>query len=64
MLDTPMLDAVLGAQKAALISATAERLPARRVGTATDAASAALFLMTNPYMSGATLQIDGGSTLI
>jgi NAD(P)-dependent dehydrogenase (short-subunit alcohol dehydrogenase family) len=64
MLDTPMLDAVLGARKAALISATAERLPARRVGTATDAASAALFLMTNPYMSGATLQIDGGSTLI
>jgi NAD(P)-dependent dehydrogenase (short-subunit alcohol dehydrogenase family) len=64
MLDTPMLDAVLGAQKTALISATAERLPARRVGTAADAASAALFLMSNPYMSGATVQIDGGSALV
>jgi NAD(P)-dependent dehydrogenase (short-subunit alcohol dehydrogenase family) len=64
MLDTPLLDEILGEQKTALIKATAERLPARHVGTARDASSAALFLMTNPYMSGATVRIDGGSLLV
>jgi NAD(P)-dependent dehydrogenase (short-subunit alcohol dehydrogenase family) len=64
MLDTPLLDAVLGAQKTALINATAQRLPAKCVGRAADAASAGFFLMNNPYMSGATLQIDGGSVLV
>lgn len=64
MLDTPLLDAVLGPQKSAVVGATAARLPTRRVGSAGDAASAALFLMTNSYMTGATIEVDGGSALV
>jgi NAD(P)-dependent dehydrogenase (short-subunit alcohol dehydrogenase family) len=64
MLDTPMLDGVLGSQKSQVCDETARKLPSRRIGTARDAADAALFLMTNTYMTGATLRIDGGSQLI
>jgi NAD(P)-dependent dehydrogenase (short-subunit alcohol dehydrogenase family) len=64
MLDTPMLDELLAADKTRVCAGVAQKLPVGRIGTAHDAAGAALFLMTNPYMSGATLEIDGGSHLI
>jgi NAD(P)-dependent dehydrogenase (short-subunit alcohol dehydrogenase family) len=35
-------------------------LPARRFGQPEDIADAILFLMTNPYMTGHTLTVDGG----
>jgi len=38
-------------------------LPARRFGQPEDIAAAILFLMTNPYMTGHTLVIDGGLVL-
>jgi NAD(P)-dependent dehydrogenase (short-subunit alcohol dehydrogenase family) len=63
-IDTPMLDRVLGAQKAERTAAMAARLPARRVGSSWDAAEAVLFVMTNAFMTGATVQIDGGSVLV
>ena len=37
--------------------------PARRIGTAADIAEAALFAMTNTFMTGVTLKIDGGEPL-
>ena len=43
------------------IRAHAERLPARYLGQPKDIAQAILFLITNPYMTGHTLIIDGGS---
>ena len=64
MLDTPMLDKVLSSQKSRICADLATRLPARRIGTADDAAGAALFLMTNSYMTGSTVEIDGGGQLI
>jgi NAD(P)-dependent dehydrogenase (short-subunit alcohol dehydrogenase family) len=63
-IDTPMLDRALGADKEVRTAAMAARLPARRVGSATDAAEAVLFLMTNRFMTGATLEIDGGAVLV
>ena len=33
-------------------------------GTPDDAASAAMFLMTNPFITGTTIQLDGGGTLV
>ncbi len=36
---------------------------AQRIGTAEDAADAALFAMTNTFMTGVTLKIDGGQHL-
>jgi NAD(P)-dependent dehydrogenase (short-subunit alcohol dehydrogenase family) len=39
------------------------RNPARRIGTAADIAQAALLAMTNPFLTGQTLHIDGGESL-
>jgi NAD(P)-dependent dehydrogenase (short-subunit alcohol dehydrogenase family) len=36
------------------------KLPARHFGRPEDIANAILFLMTNPYMTGHTLSVDGG----
>jgi NAD(P)-dependent dehydrogenase (short-subunit alcohol dehydrogenase family) len=41
-----------------------ETFPARRIGTVEDIGHAALFLMTNPYVTGAVLEISGGETLV
>ena len=37
--------------------------PARRIGTTQDVAAAVLFAMTNGFMTGVTLKIDGGEPL-
>ena len=37
--------------------------PARRIGTAQDVADAVLFAMTNPFLTGVTLRVDGGEPL-
>ncbi|MDQ0473186.1 SDR family oxidoreductase [Labrys wisconsinensis] len=42
--------------------AESEDLPARRFGQPDDLAQAILFLMTNPYSTGAVLTVDGGLT--
>jgi NAD(P)-dependent dehydrogenase (short-subunit alcohol dehydrogenase family) len=37
--------------------------PARRIGTVEDVSGAVLFVMTNSFMTGVTLKIDGGEPL-
>jgi enoyl-[acyl-carrier-protein] reductase (NADH) len=37
--------------------------PARRIGTPEDVADAVLFAMTNTFLTGVTLKIDGGEPL-
>lgn len=37
--------------------------PVRRIGTTRDIAEAALFAMTNTFMTGVTLRVDGGESL-
>lgn len=39
------------------------RNPARRIGTVEDIADAVLFAMTNPFLTGVTLRVDGGEPL-
>ncbi|WP_437730090.1 SDR family oxidoreductase [Sorangium sp. So ce1335] len=39
-------------------------MPVRRIGTVEDIGHAAVFLMTNPQMTGAVLEITGGETLV
>jgi NAD(P)-dependent dehydrogenase (short-subunit alcohol dehydrogenase family) len=60
VVDTPVWDA----ERRAGIRAWAEskELPAQRFGTPEDLAHAILFLMTNPYMTGHDLIVDGGLT--
>ena len=42
----------------------ADSNPARRIGTPEDVASGVLFAMTNTFMTGMTLKIDGGEPLV
>ncbi|HJP77809.1 MAG TPA: SDR family oxidoreductase [Pseudonocardiaceae bacterium] len=37
--------------------------PARRIGSVDDIASTAIFAMTNPFLTGVTLRVDGGEPL-
>jgi NAD(P)-dependent dehydrogenase (short-subunit alcohol dehydrogenase family) len=61
--DTPMLDRAAGAHKAQVVANVAAKLPVGRIGSADDVAAAALFLMTNPYMTGSAIEIAGGGHL-
>jgi NAD(P)-dependent dehydrogenase (short-subunit alcohol dehydrogenase family) len=48
----------------AMYAGIAKRLPVGRVGTGDDVASAAVMLMTNGFITGVTLDIDGGGVLV
>jgi NAD(P)-dependent dehydrogenase (short-subunit alcohol dehydrogenase family) len=62
VIDTGAWDA-LGDGKDKLFAEMREHNPARRIGTASDIAEAAMLALTNPFMTGATLQVDGGERL-
>ncbi|MEU5992858.1 SDR family oxidoreductase [Spirillospora sp. NPDC047418] len=69
-IDTPLLrgrygaaDAEAGAEADAAMAEAGAAMPLGRFGTAEEAASAAVFLMANPYMSGEVLTVDGGQSL-
>ena len=51
----------LGDGKQKLFEKTAATVPARRVGTLADISSAALLTLTNPFITGETLHVDGGA---
>jgi NAD(P)-dependent dehydrogenase (short-subunit alcohol dehydrogenase family) len=53
----------MGAAKEEVFRRTAAKNPARRVGQPADVASAALLALTNPFMTGATVHVDGGGRL-
>ncbi|MEU1208642.1 SDR family oxidoreductase [Nocardia sp. NPDC005825] len=52
-----------GPGKDSFLTAIAERNPARRVGTPADISAAALLALTNPFITGTTLHVDGGGRL-
>ncbi|MER6945809.1 SDR family oxidoreductase [Nonomuraea sp. NPDC000554] len=53
----------MGAEKDAFFRDVAVRNPARRVGQPADIAAAALMALTNPFLTGTTLHVDGGGRL-
>ncbi|MFG1797136.1 SDR family oxidoreductase [Nocardia sp. NPDC049149] len=53
----------LGANKDEFFAGVAARNPARRVGSSADIAAAALLALTNPFLTGTTLHVDGGGRL-
>jgi NAD(P)-dependent dehydrogenase (short-subunit alcohol dehydrogenase family) len=61
--DTPLLDKAMGADRDHYVETRSETLPLHRFGTAEEVGSAVVFLMTNRFMNGATINIDGGSRL-
>jgi len=57
--DTPRLDRGFGREKAARVEAIAKQLPGQRIGRADEIARAVLMLMTNDYINGEVLHVDG-----
>jgi len=62
--DTPLFDALVGENRAAILADCARRLPVKRIGRPEEIADAVLFLMGNGYVTGINLVIDGGSMLV
>ena len=63
-IDTGAWDALGEQAKAELFADLTARNPAQRIGTAQDIANAVLFCMTNTFLTGVTLQVDGGEVLV
>jgi NAD(P)-dependent dehydrogenase (short-subunit alcohol dehydrogenase family) len=63
IVDTGAWDALGERGKRDLFASMSERNPARRIGAAEDIAEAALLALTNTFLTGVTLQVDGGERL-
>src|SRR5258708_4864219 len=62
LIDTPLWDA-FGPQREAILASGAT-LPVGRIGRPEEVAEAVLFLMSNGFVTGAVLPIDGGGSLV
>ena len=63
VIDTGAWDALGDDGKRDYFKHIADSNPARRIGTPDDIAGAVLFAMTNTFMTGVTLKVDGGEPL-
>ena len=63
-IDTGAYDALGDERKAALFQARSAANPARRIGTADDVAAAALAVLTNGFLTGVSIPVDGGEHLV
>ena len=63
VIDTGAWDALGEQGKADYFAGISARNPARRIGASEDIAQAALFAMTNTFLTGQTLHVDGGEPL-
>src|ERR1700744_2845444 len=64
VIDTGAWDSLGAEGKRNYFTHIAASNPARRIGTPEDVASAVLFAMTNSFMTGMTLKVDGGEPLV
>jgi NAD(P)-dependent dehydrogenase (short-subunit alcohol dehydrogenase family) len=63
-IDTGAYDALGEQGKNELFTRLAEHSPARRVGAPDDIADAVLFALTNTFLTGVSLSVDGGEVLV
>jgi NAD(P)-dependent dehydrogenase (short-subunit alcohol dehydrogenase family) len=63
-IDTGAYDGLGAEKKAALFADRIASSPAARIGTADDIAAAVLFALTNTFVTGHTLPVDGGEALV
>jgi NAD(P)-dependent dehydrogenase (short-subunit alcohol dehydrogenase family) len=63
VIDTGAWDAFGEQGKADYFAGISARNPARRIGTPGDIAQAVLFALTNTFLTGQTLHVDGGEPL-
>ncbi len=64
VIDTGAWDALGEDGKRDYFKHIADGNPARRIGTVDDVANGVLFAMTNTFLTGMTLKIDGGESLV
>ena len=62
--DSEMWGFLDDAARAELRRKVSAAMPVRRIGTVEDVGHAAVFLMTNPQVTGSVLEITGGETLV
>ncbi|MGZ0199092.1 SDR family oxidoreductase [Streptomyces sp. RM1] len=62
-IDTPLMRSLPGLETDEAVAAAGASVPLGRFGTAEEAAAAALFLMSNPYVTGQIITVDGGHVL-
>lgn len=63
LVDTPIYANLPASERERLFQNAANNIPVGRIGEPQDIASVAMMLMTNPYMTGTVIDIDGGSLL-
>lgn len=59
-IDTPVWNIVSEKEKQELFNNFSAKIPAGRVGTVEDIVNVMLFLLTNTYVSGQSIYVDGG----
>lgn len=64
LIDSEMWSFLGDAGREQLRQKVRETFPVRRVGAIEDIGRAAVFLMTNPYVTGAVLEVTGGEQLV
>jgi NAD(P)-dependent dehydrogenase (short-subunit alcohol dehydrogenase family) len=64
IIDTGAWDGLGDERRDELFRHASETNPARRIGQAVDIASAAILCMTNGFLTGVTLKVDGGEELV
>ena len=62
--DSEMWSFLTPAERDVLRRRVAEAMPVGRMGTPDDIAHAAVFLMTNPQVTGAVIEVTGGESLV
>jgi NAD(P)-dependent dehydrogenase (short-subunit alcohol dehydrogenase family) len=60
IVDTPLLDGLMGDAKQQVLEQTASTLPTRNIGRPADIAQAILFVMANRFVTGEVVHVDGG----
>lgn len=63
IIDTPLYGSMPNDRKEEYFRSVSEALPVPRIGHANEIADAFVFLMTNPYITGTVLAVDGGYPL-
>jgi len=63
-IDTGAYDALGEEKKAALYASRVANNPVHRVGQAEDIASAVIFALSNTFLTGVSITVDGGETLL
>lgn len=63
-IDTPLVRGLLGQSYDTVIGKEAGALPVKRIGTAEEAARAVVFLMSNGFVNGEVLHVDGGGRMV